>query len=73
MEAATQHRPAEFTEEQKEAESRTMQPTKVTRCWCGWETTAFDGLGMVGYSKDLSIAKLAHRLDHMEGRIEDGD
>lgn len=42
---------------------------KVTRCWCGWSTTALDR-SLYGQENALQLALLSHRLDHSEGRIE---
>lgn len=45
-----------------------LPATVVTVCECGWETTARDNT-LYGPPNALRLALLAHRLDHLEGRI----
>ena len=62
-------RPAKFTIESIPNERRPTHSIKVHKCWCGWETRKTNS-SLYGRDGDLDFALLAHRLDHLEGRID---
>lgn len=56
-------RPAEFEQRREHRPGISdYYPTVINRCWCGWE--------IPGANVQLEPAVLAHRLDHLEGRIQ---
>lgn len=64
-------RRAEFTERsERRSGDRPMYPTRTTECWCGWSTTARDS-SLYGPPNALTLAKLSHRIAHMEGRHDE--
>jgi hypothetical protein len=56
---------AKFTVETRAAESPVQKSVRVTKCECGWETTATDS-SLYGPPNALSLALLSHRLSHLE-------
>lgn len=59
---------AEFVTDTIEPRTGVRPGKRVTRCRvCGWETSASDA-SLYGTPGALTMAKLGHRLDHLEGR-----
>lgn len=56
---------AKFREETRGNGTR---PIRVTVCSCGWSTTKRNN-SFYGGNNDLDVVKLAHRIDHLEGRV----
>lgn len=64
-----EHRKAEFTEEIRE-QPGLMSNDVVTKCWCGWETTARNS-SLYGQDGALNDAMLHHRIAHIEEAVFD--
>lgn len=55
---------AKFTEHREKSAGLTPS-TIITRCECGWETTAQDS-SLYGPPNALRLALLEHRISHLE-------
>jgi hypothetical protein len=64
-------RPAAFTERaEHHPGDRPLHATRITECWCGWKTTRRNESTFMGRTNELALAMLAHRIAHLEGRID---